>query len=57
VRRYGRITGVKDDQIPFYFRTLKALFVSECDQGGGRGERVKFMFGSVYLKVWVRMGE
>jgi len=47
----------KTIQITFYFRTFKALFVFGCDQGGERGERVKFMFGSVNLKVWVRMGE
>ena len=41
----------KKIQITFYFRTFKALFVYGCDQGKGRGERVEFMFGSVYLKV------
>jgi len=38
-------------QIAFYFCTFKALFVYGCDQGGGRGERVEFMFGFVYLKL------
>jgi len=47
----------KTIQIAFYFRTFKEFFVSGCDQGGGRGEREEFMFGFVYLKVWVRMGE
>ena len=44
-------------QIAFHFRTFKALFLFGCDKGGWRDEHVEYMFGSVYLKVWVRMGE
>jgi len=47
----------KTIQIAFYFRTFKALLFFGCDQGGGRGERVELMFGSVNLKVCVQMGE
>jgi len=47
----------KTIQIAFYFRTFKALFVSGCDQVERRGELVEFMFGFVYLKLWVQMGE
>jgi len=37
--------------------TPNTLFAFRCDKRGGRGEREEFLFGSGYLRVWVRMRE